>query len=60
MTRGSTLVAFVRGGVGHANHLTPDRFIVGLPAVQVFLLVSEQCQWFGFNEKKGWTARLLA
>jgi len=36
-------------------HLTPDRLIVGLLAVQVFLLLSEQSQWFGFNEKKGWT-----
>ncbi len=36
-------------------HLTPDRFFVGLLAVQVFLLLSEHFQWFAFNEKKGWT-----
>ena len=36
-------------------HLSPDRLIVGLIAIQVFLLLSEQFQWFTFNEKKGWT-----
>ncbi len=36
-------------------HLTPDRFFIGLLAVQVFLLLSERFQWFAFNDKKGWT-----
>jgi len=36
-------------------HITPDRLIVGLLAVEVFLLLSEWFQWFAFNEKKGWT-----
>jgi hypothetical protein len=36
-------------------HLTPDRFVVGLLVVQVFLLLSERFEWFAFNEKKGWT-----
>ena len=34
---------------------TPDRFFVGLLAVQVFLFLSEHYQWFAFNEHKGWT-----
>jgi hypothetical protein len=36
-------------------HLTPDRFVFGLLAVEVFLLLSEGGQWFAFNENKGWT-----
>ena len=36
-------------------HITPDRLIVGLLAVEVFLLLSEWFQWFAFNEKKGYT-----
>jgi len=36
-------------------HLSPDRLIVGLFAVEGFLLLSERFQWFAFNEKKGWT-----
>jgi hypothetical protein len=36
-------------------HLTPDRFLLGLLLVQGFLLLSERFQWFGFNERKGWT-----
>jgi hypothetical protein len=36
-------------------HLTPDRLIVGLLAVEGFLLLSERFQWFAFNEHKGWT-----
>jgi hypothetical protein len=36
-------------------YLTPDRFFLGLLAVQVFLLLSEWFQWFAFNEHKGWT-----
>jgi hypothetical protein len=39
----------------HWYHLTPDRFFIGLLAVQVFLLLSERFQWFPFNEHKGWT-----
>ena len=36
-------------------HITPDRLIIGLLAVEGFLLLSEQFQWFAFNERKGWT-----
>jgi len=36
-------------------HLTPDRFLLGLAAVEVFLFLSEQFRWLAFNEKKGWT-----
>jgi MFS family permease len=36
-------------------HLTPERFLLGLLLVQVFLLLSERFRWFAFNEKKGWT-----
>lgn len=36
-------------------HLSPDRLIVGLLAAEGFLLLSEQFQWFAFNERKGWT-----
>jgi len=36
-------------------HITPDRLIIGLLAVEVFLLLSERFQWFAFNEKKGYT-----
>jgi len=36
-------------------HLSPDRLIIGLLAVEVFLVLSERFQWFAFNEKKGWT-----
>jgi len=36
-------------------HITPDRLIVGLLAVEGFLLLSEWFQWFAFNEKKGYT-----
>jgi len=36
-------------------HITPDRLIIGLLAVEGFLLLSERFQWFAFNEKKGWT-----
>ncbi len=34
---------------------TPDRLILGLLAIEILLLLSEQFQWFPFNEKKGWT-----
>ncbi|MBC8873845.1 MAG: hypothetical protein H8E44_30770 [Planctomycetes bacterium] len=36
-------------------HITPDRLIMGLLAVEGFLLLSEWFRWFAFNEKKGWT-----
>jgi hypothetical protein len=36
-------------------HLTPARFFIGLLVVQVLLLLSDQFQWFAFNEKKGCT-----
>lgn len=35
--------------------LTPDRLMLGLLAVEGFLLLSERFCWFPFNEKKGWT-----
>jgi len=36
-------------------HITPDRLIIGLLAVEGLLFLSERFQWFVFNEKKGWT-----
>jgi len=36
-------------------HLTPDRFVIGLLVVQVFLLLSQRFHWFAFNDRKGWT-----
>ena len=36
-------------------YLTPDRFIIGLLAVEGLLWLLERFQWFPFNEKKGWT-----
>ena len=36
-------------------HITPDRLIIGLLAIEVFLFLSEWFQWFAFNEKKGYT-----
>ena len=36
-------------------HLTPDRAVLGLLAVEGFLLLSEWCQWFAFNRHKGYT-----
>ena len=36
-------------------HLSPDRLIVGLLAVEGVLFLSERFQWFAFNERKGWT-----
>ena len=35
--------------------LSPDRLIVGLLAVLILLFLSQQFQWFAFNERKGWT-----
>jgi hypothetical protein len=37
------------------HHLTPARFLIGLLAVQVVLLLSEWFEWFWVNEQKGWT-----
>jgi len=34
---------------------TPDRFVLALLAVEVFLLLSERFQWFTFSGHKGWT-----
>jgi hypothetical protein len=36
-------------------HPTLARFFIGLLAVQVLLFVSDQFNWFPFNEEKGWT-----
>ena len=36
-------------------HITPDRLIIGLLAMEGFLFLSEWFQWFAFNERKGWT-----
>jgi hypothetical protein len=36
-------------------HVTPGGFFIGLLAVQVFLLLSDQFKWFAFNENTGWT-----
>jgi hypothetical protein len=36
-------------------HITPDRLILGVLAVEGFLFLSEQFQWFAFNEIRGWT-----
>jgi hypothetical protein len=35
--------------------LTPDRLILGLLAVEAFLLLSQWGGWFPFNQHKGWT-----
>ena len=35
--------------------LSPDRFVVGLLAIECLLWLSEHFQWFGFNHHKGWT-----
>jgi hypothetical protein len=36
-------------------HLTPDRVVVVLLALEGILLLSKQFHWFAFNEHKGWT-----
>jgi len=36
--------------------VTPDRFLVGLLAAEVLLLLSERFCWFTFNQHKGCTA----
>ena len=35
-------------------HVTPDRPILGLLPLEVFLFLSGRFVWFGFNEHKGW------
>ena len=36
-------------------HLTPERVVLGLLALEGFLLLSERFEWFAFNRHKGWT-----
>jgi hypothetical protein len=36
--------------------LTPDRLMVGMLALEGFLIASEHFQWFAFNRHKGWTS----
>ena len=38
--------------------LSPDRFVIGLLAVECLLWLSERFQWFGFNHHKGWAVLL--
>ena len=58
----------VRGGFGYTivmadapapRHrwfrLTPDRAVLGMLALEAFLLLSEWFGWFAFNHHKGWT-----
>jgi hypothetical protein len=40
--------------------LTPDRLVIGLLAVEGFLLLSEWFHWFAFNRCKGWTVLVAA
>ncbi len=35
--------------------LTPDRLVLGLLAIEAFLLLSNWGCWFPFNQHKGWT-----
>jgi hypothetical protein len=35
--------------------VTPDRCVLGLLALEAFLLLSQWFQWFPFNEHKGWS-----
>ena len=35
--------------------LTPDRFLLALLALELFLLLSQWFCWFPFNEHNGWT-----
>jgi Leucine-rich repeat (LRR) protein len=35
-------------------HLRPDRFLIGLLAVEGFLFLSDRFHWFGSNKLKGW------
>ena len=41
-------------------HVTPDRVVVALLALEGFLLLSECFRWFPFNQHKGWTVLLAA
>ena len=36
-------------------HLSPDRLILGLVAIEGFLFLSERFHWFALNQHKGWT-----
>ena len=36
--------------------LTPDRCVLGLLALEAFLLLSAWFEWFAFNQNKGWAA----
>ena len=40
--------------------LTPDRCVLGLLALEAFLLLSEHFRWFAFNQHKGWTVLIFA
>ena len=40
--------------------LTPDRVVLGLLAVEGFLILSERFEWFAFNRHKGWTMLIAA
>lgn len=37
------------------RHLTPDRFVLALLAVECLLWLSERFRWFPVSEHKGWT-----
>ena len=37
-------------------HLTPNRAVVGLLAIEGFLILSERFDWFAFHQYKGWIA----
>ena len=36
-------------------HLTPDRVVVALLALEGFLLLSARLEWFAFNRHRGWS-----
>ena len=40
-------------------HLTPDRCVLGLLAVEGLLWLSERFHWFAFNQHKGWTVLIV-
>jgi hypothetical protein len=44
-----------RPNAGRFAWLTPTRFLIGLLAGELMLLASERYQWFGFNQRPGWT-----
>ena len=39
--------------------LAPDRFVIGLLALESLLWASDRFQWFGFNHQKGWTVVIV-